>query len=62
VRPAFDSDELRALAPDAEERVADLDFLLGFGALAAAVTAAGVATCSWSALRDVARDRPVAAR
>jgi hypothetical protein len=62
VRPAVDADELRALAPDADERVADLDFLLGFGALAAAVAAADVAMCSWSALRDVVRDRPLAAR
>jgi chitin disaccharide deacetylase len=62
VRPALDSDELRALAPDAEDRIADLDFLLGFGALDGALRAAGVAPRSWTALRHVARDRPVAAR
>jgi predicted glycoside hydrolase/deacetylase ChbG (UPF0249 family) len=62
MRPALDSDELRALAPDAADRVADLDFLLGFDALGRALSAAGIATRSWSALRDVARDRPLAAR
>lgn len=58
VRPALDSDELRALAPDAAERVADLDGLLSFGSLAAALDAAGVTMLAWSALREVARDRP----
>jgi predicted glycoside hydrolase/deacetylase ChbG (UPF0249 family) len=61
VRPAIDSDELRALAPDAAERVADLDGLLSFGTLSATLLAAGVRTLSWSQLRDVARGRPVAA-
>ena len=59
VRPALDTDELRALAPDADERIADLDGLLAFGALEAALLAAGVASLSWSALRDVARGRLV---
>jgi len=62
VRPALDSDELRALAPDAAARVADLDGLLGFGALGAALAAAGVTTLGWTVLRDVTRDRPLAAR
>ena len=62
VRPALDSDELRALAPDAAERVADLDGLLSFGTLATALAAAGVHLLAWSALRDVVRDHPVAAR
>jgi chitin disaccharide deacetylase len=61
VRPAIDSDELRALAPDAAERVADLDGLLAFGTLAATLLAAGVRTLAWSQLRDVARGHPVAA-
>lgn len=61
VRPSIDSDELRALAPDADERVADLDGLLAFGALGAALLAAGVRTLSWSELRDVARGEPVGA-
>ena len=61
VRPAIDSDELRALAPDAAERVADLDGLLSFGTLSATLLAAGVRTLSWSQLRDVARGHPVAA-
>jgi chitin disaccharide deacetylase len=61
VRPAVDSDELRALAPDAAARVADLDGLLAFGALPAALLAAGVRTLSWSELRDVVRGEPVGA-
>ena len=49
VRPAVDTDELRALAPDAAERVADLDGLLSFGTLSAALLAAGVRTSlGWS--------------
>jgi chitin disaccharide deacetylase len=62
VRPAIDTDELRALAPDAAERVADLDGLLAYGSLDAALLAAGVRTLSWSQLRDVARGDRVTAR
>jgi chitin disaccharide deacetylase len=62
VLPALDTDELRALAPDADERVADLDGLLAFGELDAALRAAGVVKLSWSSLRAVARDDPVVAR
>lgn len=54
VRPAVDTAELRALAPDAEERVADLAALEG-GRLEAALLAAGVVTLGWSALRATVR-------
>ena len=54
LRPAAASDELAALAPDAETRVADLE-LVRRGSLGAALAAAGVLVVGWSALRDVAR-------
>jgi predicted glycoside hydrolase/deacetylase ChbG (UPF0249 family) len=60
VRPALDTDELRAVAPDATARVADLDALLAYGSLATALHAHDVAVVGWGALRDVARGHPVA--
>ena len=54
-RPALDTDELRALAPDAEARIADLDGLLGYDRLTSALDDAGVAVLGWAALRDLAR-------
>lgn len=54
VRPALDSDELRALAPDAKERIEDLDGLLAFGGLTGALEQAGVVRLSWQALHRLA--------
>lgn len=56
-RPALDTAELRALAPDAEARVADLDALTGYDRLAAALREADVTVLGWSALRAVAQGR-----
>lgn len=53
-RPALDSDELRAIAPDADRRVADLDGLLAFGGLADTLSRAGVELVGWRRLRDLA--------
>lgn len=53
VRPALDTDELRALAPDADERVGDLDGLLSFGGLTAALEREGVSTLTWGVLRSL---------
>jgi hypothetical protein len=50
VRPSLDSDELRALAPDAQRRVDDLDQLVGFSGLREALSRAGVAMVPWGAL------------
>jgi chitin disaccharide deacetylase len=54
VRPALDTDELRALAPDADERVGDLDGLLSFGALDAVLDREGVSRLTWASLRTLA--------
>jgi chitin disaccharide deacetylase len=62
VRPALGTDELRALAPDAESRVDDLAAMLADARLAAALVAAGVTLLSWAALRDVVRVGPMTAR
>jgi len=62
LRPALDTDELRALAPDADARVADLDSLLAYGGLRAALERAGVTVLAWASLRDVVRTRSTAAR
>jgi predicted glycoside hydrolase/deacetylase ChbG (UPF0249 family) len=62
VRPALGTDELRALAPDAEARVDDLTALLSDHRLADALADAGVARLSWSVLRDAARSGPVPAQ
>lgn len=54
-RPAIDTDELRCCAPDAATRVGDLDDLLAYGRLAAALAREDVAVLGWAALRDLAR-------
>jgi hypothetical protein len=55
VNPADDTPELRALAPDADERVADRLLLDRRGELASAIAGAGVTLIGWRALRAVAR-------
>jgi predicted glycoside hydrolase/deacetylase ChbG (UPF0249 family) len=55
-RPAVDSAELRAQAPDAEERVAHLELLCS-AKFADAVAARGAQRISWRALRAVQRSR-----
>jgi hypothetical protein len=52
-RPALDTAELRALAPDAEDRIADLDALVG--GLGETLRERAVTVTSWAALRTVAR-------
>ena len=59
VRPARDTDELRSLAPDAEERVRDLGYLEADGSIARALADAGVVTLSWSVVRELAKDPSV---
>lgn len=54
VHPAVDTDELRALAPDAERRVGELDGLLAFGGLTEALEREGVSRLAYGALRDLA--------
>lgn len=53
VRPARGTDELRALAPDADDRMRDLASICGEGTIAPALNDAGVVTLSWSVLRDL---------
>lgn len=53
-RPALDTDELRAIAPDAARRAADLDGLLAFGGLVSAMSHAGIAILGWADLRVLA--------
>jgi hypothetical protein len=55
VNPAEDTSELRALAPDADERVADALLVGAHGALASAIEDAGVLLLGWRALRTLAR-------
>ncbi|HUD69778.1 MAG TPA: ChbG/HpnK family deacetylase [Acidimicrobiales bacterium] len=62
VRPARDTDELHALAPDADERVRDLGSLVGEGSIARALDDAGVVTLSWSVVRDLTPSPSVPAR
>ncbi len=52
-RPALDTDELRAIAPDANRRTADLDGLLAFGGLSTTLSDAGIAVLDWSALHGL---------
>jgi len=61
-RPALETDELRALAPDADRRIADLDGLLGYDALARAASAADVLVLGWATLREAARAAPLGQR
>ena len=56
VRPAVDTDELRALAPDWQGRVDDHDLLTSPGGLAAMARRAGVELVGYRALRQVQRD------
>jgi predicted glycoside hydrolase/deacetylase ChbG (UPF0249 family) len=62
VRPSLDSDELRALAPDAQRRVDDLDQLVGFGRLRDALSHAGVTTLAWGELQALVASSPIPER
>ena len=53
--PATDGPELRALAPDADQRVADASALAPDGEVARRVAAAGAHLVSYRALRDLQR-------
>lgn len=55
LRPAVDSPELRSLAVDWPERVADHSLVCGGDGLRASLGAAGVTLLGFRALRDVAR-------
>ena len=55
LRPALDTLELRAAAPDWRERIADRGLLAGEAALAEAVDAAGVKLVGYRALRELMR-------
>jgi predicted glycoside hydrolase/deacetylase ChbG (UPF0249 family) len=55
LRPAVDSDELRALAPDWAARVADYELLCGRTDLRALAEEAGVHVIGFRPLRDLAR-------
>jgi hypothetical protein len=55
LRPALDTLELRAAAPDWRERIADRGLLAGEAALAEAVDAAGVKLLGYRALRELMR-------
>ena len=52
LRPALDTIELRAAAPDWYERVADHGLLTTGGALAEAIDASGVKLLGYRALRE----------
>jgi predicted glycoside hydrolase/deacetylase ChbG (UPF0249 family) len=62
VRPARDTDELRAVAPDASDRVRDLGHLLGDGSIASDLARAGVITLTWAVVRDLTRGPTVSVR
>lgn len=55
MRPAFDTVELRAAAPDWPERTADHQLLAADGALVQAVRASGVKLIDYRALRELMR-------
>ena len=55
LRPALDTIELRAAAPDWRERVADYGLLTTGGALAEAIDASGVKLLGYRALRELMR-------
>jgi hypothetical protein len=55
LRPALDTLELRAAAPDWRERIADRGLLAGEAALAEALDAAGVKLLGYRALRELMR-------
>jgi hypothetical protein len=55
LRPALDTAELRAAAPDWSERVADNELLAPGGALARAVADSGLKLVGYRALRDLMR-------
>jgi hypothetical protein len=57
LRPALDTPELRAAAPDWQDRTADRRLLVGEAALAEAVDAARVKLLGYRALRDLMRVR-----
>jgi chitin disaccharide deacetylase len=61
-RPARDTDEVRALAPDAADRVRDRSSLVGDHSIADALDEAGVVRLTWSAVRDLARSPSAPAR
>lgn len=54
-RPAEDTPELRAAAPDWEDRCGDLEALLATDAVSSALASAGVTLVSYRALRDAMR-------
>jgi predicted glycoside hydrolase/deacetylase ChbG (UPF0249 family) len=58
VRPATDTAELRALAPDWSGRVDDHDLVVGDGSLAALVDRAGATLIGYRPLRELARSSP----
>jgi hypothetical protein len=53
LRPALDTPELRAAAPDWSERTSDHELLAAGGAIAEAVIAAGVTLVGYRALREL---------
>ena len=57
LRPALDTPELRAAAPDWQDRTADRRLLVGEAALAEAVDAARVKLLGYRALRELMRVR-----
>jgi hypothetical protein len=62
VRPARRTDELCALAPDADDRASDLASIGAEGSIARALEDAGVITLPWSAVRDLASSASIPAR
>ncbi len=60
LRPAVDSPELRAIAPDWKERVADHHAIVGSDALREALDAAGVHRIGYRPLRDLMRGAHIA--
>lgn len=62
LRPARDTDELRALAPDADERVGDLDSLVGAHSISTALRDSGILTLPWSVVRDLSRNPSLGVR
>ena len=56
LRPALDTPELRAAAPDWRERTADRRLLVGEADLAKSVGAAGVKLLGYRALRELMRN------
>jgi predicted glycoside hydrolase/deacetylase ChbG (UPF0249 family) len=62
VRPARATDELRALAPDADDRARDLASIGAEGSIAQALDDAGVVTLPWSVVRDLTSSSSIHAR